>query len=124
MLAALVLAGPACSGHESRLEQHRQSFESLGATTAAIGEAWLAGQVSGTYASTAFEDTRRLVEAERAALAGRHELLADPRGARLSQSAEQLSRLLAVMIADVRRADGSSARRHLAELPLRRGART
>jgi hypothetical protein len=118
------MAVPGCSRTESRLEQHRQSFESLGATTAAIGDAWLAGQVSGTYARTAFEDTLRLVEQERTALASRPELLADPRGAELSQSAEQLSRLLAGMIGDVRHADGSSVRRHLAGIPLRRGART
>jgi hypothetical protein len=118
------MAGSACSRDESRLQQHRRSCESLGATTAAIGEAWLAGRLSGTYAGVAFEDTLRLLEQERAALASRPELLADPRGAELSQSAERLSRLLAAMIGDVRRADGSSARRHFEDIPPCRGART
>ena len=83
-----------------------------------IGEAWLAGSVSGTYARTALEQTRRLVEQERTALASAPQSLVDARGAQLSQAAERLSRLLAAMTQDVRTADAPSVRRHLTEIPI------
>ena len=84
----------------------------------AIDEAWLDGKLSGTFTVTALEQTLQLAEQERAALAASPEKLADPRGAQLSQSAEQLSRLLAATIRDVRAADAGAVRRHLADNPL------
>jgi len=87
----------------------------------------MAGEVSGTYTRTALEQTYYLVERERATLAQSPQLLADPRGARLSDIADQMSRLLAAMIVDVRASDSSSVRERLAQLPLTgpdaRGAR-
>jgi hypothetical protein len=117
----MTLISVGCSRLDSRLQQHKEKLESLGATTAAIGEAWLAGSVSGTYSRTALEQTFLLVEQERATLASSPEALIDPRGAELSQAAERLSRLLAAMTQDVTRADTPSARRHLAEIPIAPG---
>ena len=112
--AALTAAG--CTRQDAKLEQHNEKFASLRATTAAVGEAWLAGNVSGTYADTALEQTFMLVEQERTALAASPQTLLDPRGAALSQAAERHSRLLALMIQDVRGADAPAARRHLADV--------
>lgn len=117
--AALALNANGCSRQDARLEQHRKSFESLGATTVAIVDAWLNGQTSGTYTRAALAKTFQLVEQERTALARAPEALRDPRGASLSQSAERLSRLLAAMDADVAAANGASARQHEAEIPFR-----
>ena len=114
----MVLASSACVRQDARLQQHRDKLESLGATTAAIAEAWLRGSVSGTYTCTALEQTYRLVEQERASLASSPGALIDTRGAQLSQAAEALSRLLAAMLQDVRGADAGSARRHLAAIPI------
>jgi hypothetical protein len=83
-----------------------------------IAEAWLSGDVSGTYARTALEQTFYLVEQERASLASRPEMLQDPRGATLSQDAEKLSRVIASMIGDVGTANGNAARQRLASLPI------
>lgn len=116
-LAAVMLC-IGCSRQDARLDQHRKNLESLGATTKVIAEAWLSGAVSGTYTETALEQTFHLVEQERAKLASRPEVLRDPRGAGLSQDAEQLSRLIASMIGDVGSADGDSARHRLASLPI------
>ena len=118
-IVVLALASGACSRQDARLEQHRKKFESLGATTAAIGEAWLSGSVSGTYTVTALEQTFLLVEKERTTLASAPEALLDPRGAHLSQAAERLSRLLAAVIGDVQSADAEAVRRRLAEIPIR-----
>jgi hypothetical protein len=118
VIAAAVALGAACNHRDARLQQHKEAFQSLGATTAAIGEAWLAGDVSDTYARTALEQTFRLVEQERSALASSPQSLLDPRGAQLSQDAERLSRLLAAMIGDVRAADARSARQRLADIPI------
>ena len=116
-LAAVVLC-VGCSRQDARLEEHRKNLESLGATTKVIAEAWLSGNVSGTYAHTALEQTFYLVEQERASLASRPEMLQDSRGAAMSQEAEQLSRLIASMIGDVGTADGEAARQRLASLPI------
>ena len=85
----------------------------------AIGDAWLSGRVSGTYAHTALEETLQLVEQERSAVAASPALLRDPRGAHLSQSAEHLSRLIAALDGDVGMANAASARQHLAAVPIK-----
>jgi hypothetical protein len=118
VITALALASFDCSRHDKRLEQHRENFESLGSTTAVVGEAWLSGNVSGTYTRTALEQTFYLVEQERTALAASPQSLLDPRGAQLSQAAERLSRLLAMIIHDVGAADAAAVRQHLAEIPI------
>jgi hypothetical protein len=117
--AALVFCATGCSRQDTRLAQHKKAFESLGATADAIVQDWLGGQVSGTYARAALEKTFQLVEQERAALASRPQALHDPRGAALSQNSERLSRLIADLMLDVADADGASARRHVAEIPIR-----
>jgi len=121
--AALTLSIVGCSRDDSRLAQHDKKFESLGATTAAITEAWLAGQLSGTYTQTALEKTFQLVEQERTALVKTPQALQDARGARLSQAAERLSRLVAALMLDVAAADGDSARRRVADIPAARAER-
>jgi hypothetical protein len=117
-VAIVGLATAGCSRQDERLQQHQEALQSLGASTAAIGQAWLAGSTSGTYTSTALEQMFVLVEQERTALTRKPASLADPRGAQLSQAAEHLSRLLAQMIDDVESADGRSVRRHLTEIPI------
>lgn len=119
VFAALVgLSVSACAARDTRLQQHQEKLESLGSSTTAIAEAWLSGSVSGTYAVTALHQTLVLVEQERGALAAEPDALADARGAALSQAAERLSRLIAVMMHDVRAANGAAVRRRLAEMPI------
>jgi hypothetical protein len=120
---ALACGQVGCRGHDARLDQHRKSLESLGATTAATVDGWLGGQVSGTYARATLERTLQLVDQERSALATSPEMLQDPRGAALSERAERLSRLLAALLLDVASANGPSARQHAGEIPIRPGAR-
>lgn len=118
LIIAAALGVAACGRQDERLLQHREKFESLGSSTAAIAEAWLAGSTSGTYTRTALQQTFLLVEQERQALASSPDTLLDPRGAELSQSAERLSRLLAALIHDVRAADAPSVRQHLTKIPI------
>ena len=117
--AVLALTAAGCARQDTRLQQHRETLESLGATTAAIGDAWLSGRVSGTYTRTSLEQTLQLVEQERLAVAASPASLRDPRGAQLSQSAEHLSRLIAALDGDVGDADAASARQHLAAIPIK-----
>jgi hypothetical protein len=116
LCVAIALLSSGCSRQDTRLQQHREKFESLGATTAA---SWLAGSTSGTYALTALEQTFLLVEQQRAALASSPDALLDPRGAQLSQAAESLSRLIAEMREDVRAADAAGVRQEEARIPIR-----
>ena len=122
LLVALALTTGACARQDAQLEQHKEKLESLGETTAAICQAWLNGDVSGTYTETALDQTFLLVEQERTALAASPEALVDPRGANLSQSSERLSRLIAVLIHDVEGANGASVRQRLTEIPIRTSA--
>lgn len=118
IIAVVAIAFSACARQDARLQQHREKFESLRASTKLVGEAWLAGHVSGTYTTTALERIYLLVEQERQTLAAQPAMLADPRGATLSQAAERLSREIAAMMQSVRGADGGSVRRHLASIPI------
>jgi hypothetical protein len=119
LAVVLALTGAACTRHDARLHQHKQRFESLGETTAAICEAWLRGDISGTYTRTALRQTFMLAEQERTALTATPEALLDPRGADLSQSGERLSRLIAILIHEVDGADANSVRELLTHLPIR-----
>jgi hypothetical protein len=116
-LIAVAIALTACS-QDTALQQHREKLESLGATTVAIADAWLGGAASGTYARAALEQARQLVEQERTSLAAKPEALADPRGADLSEAAERLSRLLALMVRDVEQGNASALRQRMAQIPI------
>src|SRR3954453_5514642 len=119
VLAAVAIATAGCSREDERLQQHREKFESLGSSARVIGEAWLAGSTSGTYTSTALEQTFLLVEKERATLASSPAARVQSRCAELSQAAERLSRLIAAMTRDVRAADAASVRLHVASIPIK-----
>jgi hypothetical protein len=83
---------------------------------AALGDAWLSGNASATYTRTALEQTLELLETERGELVASPALLADPKGADLSQTADRLSRIAALVWKDVGDGNSEAARRHLAEL--------
>jgi hypothetical protein len=119
VVVALALTSGACARQDARLKQHKDKFESLGETTAAICEAWLGGDVSGTYTRTALEQTFMLVEQERTALAASSDTLLDSRGAELSQSSERLSRLIAILAHEVQGANAAAVRQLLTHLPIR-----
>src|SRR5205809_4580055 len=108
---AALLGACACSRQDAQLQQHQEALASLHATTHFVIDAWLRGNVSGTYAETALQRTLRLAEQERTALTARPQLLIDRRGADLSDAADGFERRLATLIHAVRGADGGAARR-------------
>lgn len=115
--ASTIAIATACASRDAQLQQHREKLASCEASTSAIADAWLAGSVSGTYAVTALQQTLRLVEDERRAFATDPQALLDPRGAQLSQTAERLSRVIAMVMHDIQNADARSVRLHLSDMP-------
>jgi hypothetical protein len=113
-----VLGAAGCASEQATIQQQKEKLESLGSSVQAIGEDWLAGSLSGTFTRTALDATFAQVEQQRAVLASTPSILLDARGARLSQQAESLSRLIAQMIHDVEGADGDAVRRRLAAIPI------
>jgi hypothetical protein len=118
IVAAVAFTLTGCSSPEERIQHQKKAFRSLAATTVATAQAWLSGDTSGTYTRTALTQTLRLAEQERTALTADPQALAAPAGAALSRSAEQLSRLLAMLLQDVDAQDAHATRQHLAQLPL------
>jgi N-formylglutamate amidohydrolase len=121
VLTAAVI--PGCTSAQNTINQQEAKLESLGATAQMIGEVWLGGQVSATYAETALQETQTQVELQRAVLAANVEVLQNPRGADLSQRAERLSRVVVQLLHDVEASDGSGLRRHLLGIPIVPGSR-
>jgi hypothetical protein len=104
----------ACRSREQQIADQQQALESLRATARAVGDAWLSGSVSATYARTAIEAAQRLLDQRRAALAASPDLLADPKAAALSGAEEQLARSLAALWKAVDQGDTATAKQQVA----------
>jgi hypothetical protein len=119
--AVIVLCAAGCASQPDTIRQQQEKLQSLAASTRLLTDDFLAGQVSQTYARTAFDALCRQVEQQRAVVAT-PALLADARAAALAQQADALSRLLARMQDDVRRGDAlalATRRDAIAPLPRR-----
>ena len=116
--AALAAGATGCSDASTALERHRRALRSLSATTEAVVTGWLAGQLPGTYAHAALQQTFQLNERQRTALAVSPEALHDPRAVQLIETAEELGRLIAALTIDVTTEDATMARRHIRQMPL------
>jgi cytochrome c oxidase assembly factor CtaG len=121
-LIVVVLGASACRSQDAILKQQTKALASFGATVATVGDAWLAGSVSTTYTRTVLEQTLQLLETSRSELVASPRLLADAKGADLSQTADELSRIIAAVWKNVGDGDAITVRRQLAELrPPRNG---
>jgi hypothetical protein len=115
-MAAVTIS--ACGFPEAEVQKHAQKVASLRATTLSITEAWVQGDVTGTYAEVALAQTFQLVEQERAAVAATPADLARPQSNALARDTEAMSRVIAALSRDVQSGDGANARRHLENLPV------
>jgi len=119
VVVVAVAAGCACANTQDQVQRHQQKLQSLASTAAAIGEAWLAGTISGTYARTALEQTFFLVERERRGVMSAPGMVVDPGGARVADAADALARVVALLMQQIVAADADAVRRHLARIPMR-----
>ncbi len=116
LIAILVLvAASGCRSRQEVVSRQQKALTSLRATTLATCEAWLAGAVSTAYARTTLETTRRLVEKQRAALAGSSpDFLADAAVQSVSDAQSELARTLVLLWKAMDGGDAAAVRRHLA----------
>jgi hypothetical protein len=122
-VAALLLMN-ACRGREQLLSDQEKALTSLRATTVAIGEAWLAGDVSSTYARTALLATRDLLSKRHVTLAAASpDILADPAAQSLSASENDLTRSLALLWKGVDEGDSRAVRDQLSAVASHAGRR-
>jgi hypothetical protein len=119
VVCVVAAAGCACTPSQDQIQRHQQKLQSLASTASAIGQAWLAGTVSGTYARTALEQTFFLVEEERRGVTSAPEMVADPSGARLADAADALARAVALLTQHIVAMDADAVRHHLARIPMR-----
>jgi hypothetical protein len=118
-----VVAGAiACRTPQQTLTKESRTLGSLRATTAAVGDAWLAGDVSSTFALTALERTMQLLETTRSELVASPRLVANPELAALAQSADRLTRTVGLLWKNVGDRDTAQVRRHLADIRSARDA--
>jgi hypothetical protein len=116
LLVVFATLAAACATQAQQIHAATEKVASLHSTAIGITEAWLKGEVSGTYAETALAETFRLLESSRAQLHSNPSLIANPQGAALSSRIERLAHLIASLIKDVDGSDGASARKHLGEV--------
>lgn len=119
LLLAAAVGCNGCGSAQRALTAQRVGLTSLNETAAMIGAAWLAGNVTSTYARTAIGATEQQLAKQQAELSADLTLLATPDGASLSQSEERLSRILASLSVAVASGDSSLFRRRLGELDAR-----
>jgi hypothetical protein len=112
-----------CASPDAQLAGHREATTSLTATAEAIGEAWLQGDVSETYAHVALKRTLRLIEDDRRSLALAPRLLSDPQGAAVAARADELSRAVARLSHAIGTGDVGGVRSLLANAVLQKSAK-
>jgi hypothetical protein len=108
-IAALILI--ACASEDSELRKHADAIASLRATTVAVSDAWLVRSASATYARIALDQTFRLVQKERVAVAATPDDLARPAANVLARESEQLSRVIAALARHINNGDADAVRR-------------
>lgn len=115
VIVGMIVAIAGCSRRDRELTQHSWTVVSLAATTTAIGEGWLAGSLSGSFAQTALTRTFELLEEDRRTLATSPGQRIDPRAEKIVQTGEALSRILVRLAEAVGTADAAAVRAQLAE---------
>ena len=108
LLCAPLMTG--CGSNQDLVKQQQKALLSLNSTVTAVGNAWLEGNVSTTYARTALEATAGLLEKERAKMSASADALADPAVAAISESQNQLARQISLLRKALLNSDAATLR--------------
>ena len=111
--ALLAACASACRSDQQVIDDQQRAMASLRATVIALGNAWLSGTISSTYARTALEATQQLVEKHRAELTATPAQLANPVAASLSDAENRLAHHVALLWNAIGDSDFDAVRRHL-----------
>jgi hypothetical protein len=104
-----------CGSQQQEFDKLRASLTSLRATTAAVGNAWLNGQVSTVYIRTTLDTTEALLRRDRETLLSMPpDSLSDPAARSLGEAQGRLARVLAALSHAVEANDATAVRTNLA----------
>ncbi len=117
LLCSTLMAG--CGSTQDLVNQQQKALISLSSTVTTVGNAWLDGHVSTTYARTALEATAGLLEKERTRIAASADALADPAVAAVSESQNQLAREIATLRKALEDSDAATVRHLLSAVGSR-----
>jgi hypothetical protein len=119
VLVLSVLSMVGCRSTQELVNQQQKALVSLNSTVIAVGNAWLEGNVSTTYARTALETTGALLEKERAKIGASPDVLVDPTMTSLSESQNQLARQIAVLRKALADSDAVAVRQQITAIRSR-----
>jgi hypothetical protein len=104
-----------CGSQQQEIDKLRASLTSLRATTAAVSNAWLNGQVSTVYIGTTLDTTEALLRRDRETLLSMPpDALSDPAARSLGDAQGRLARVLAALSRAVDANDATGVRTNLA----------
>jgi hypothetical protein len=118
-----VLLTLGCESRQELVAQQHKALVSLNSTVIAVGNAWLDGKVSTTYARTALETAAALLEKERARIGASPDVLVDPQIVSISESQAQLARQIAMLRKALADSDAAVIRQQIAAARSRQSER-
>jgi hypothetical protein len=114
LMLVVTLGLNACRSRDQIVADQTRRLASLRSTIVTLGEAWLSGDVSLSYARTTLETVQLLLANQHAEWARSGDLLANPEAAALSADEEHLARTLALLWTAFGDADPAAVRQQLA----------
>jgi cytochrome c556 len=119
-LIAAALTSGACRSQQEEFDKRREALTSLRATTLAVSEGWLKGEIPRNYARSTLQATAALLERERETLAAMPpDARSDPTARALASAQARLAKTLVAVGRAIDADEPSAVRKRMAALTVR-----